>query len=118
MVNCLRNRPRCSYCSTSHSVDPRAERVRTRLREAAFALAHERPVDQLTVGDIVARAEVSRQVFYQHFRDRDDAVATAFTVAFAAATADIGGDAAPASCVCSTSPPTPVRCTATSCRAQ
>jgi AcrR family transcriptional regulator len=77
----------------AHSVDPRAERVRTRLREAAFALAHERPVDELTVGDIVARAQVSRQVFYQHFRDRDDAIATAFTVAFAAATADIDGDA-------------------------
>jgi AcrR family transcriptional regulator len=77
----------------THSIDPRAERVRARLREAAFALAHERPVDQLTVGDIVARAEVSRQVFYQHFRDRDDAVATAFTVAFAAGTADLGGDA-------------------------
>jgi AcrR family transcriptional regulator len=79
----------------THSVDPRAERVRTRLREAAFALAHERQVDQMTVGDIVARASVSRQVFYQHFADRDDAVATAFTVAFAAATADtaVGGDA-------------------------
>ncbi|HVQ53336.1 MAG TPA: TetR/AcrR family transcriptional regulator, partial [Mycobacterium sp.] len=43
----------------THSVDPRAERVRTRLREAAFALAHERQVDQLTVGDIVTRASVS-----------------------------------------------------------
>jgi AcrR family transcriptional regulator len=75
----------------AHSVDPRAERVRAKLRKAALALAHERPVDQLTVGDIVARAEVSRQAFYQHFRDRDDAVATAFSVAFAAATADIGG---------------------------
>jgi AcrR family transcriptional regulator len=74
----------------AHSVDPRAERVRARLRDAAFALAHERRVDEITVGDIVARAEVSRQVFYQHFRDRDDAVATAFTVAFAAATADMG----------------------------
>jgi len=71
----------------AHSVDPRAERVRARIREAAFELAHERPVDQLTVGDVVARAEVSRQAFYQHFRDRDDAVATAFSVAFAAATA-------------------------------
>jgi AcrR family transcriptional regulator len=77
----------------THSVDPRAERVRTRLREASLALAHERPVDQMTVGDIVSRAEVSRQVFYQHFRDRDDAVATAFALEFAAATADIGGDA-------------------------
>jgi AcrR family transcriptional regulator len=73
----------------AHSVDPRAERVRTRLREAAFALAHERRVDEITVGDIVARAEVSRQVFYQHFTDRDDAVATAFTAAFSAATADV-----------------------------
>jgi len=77
----------------THSVDPRAERVRTLLREAAFDLAHEGQVDRLTVGDIVARASVSRQVFYQHFTDRDDAVATAFTVAFAAATADIGSDA-------------------------
>jgi AcrR family transcriptional regulator len=76
----------------THSSDPRAERVRTRLRGAAFDLAHERPVDGLTVGDIVGRAGVSRQVFYQHFRDRDDAVASAFCVAFAAATADDNGD--------------------------
>lgn len=77
----------------THSADPRAERVRTLLRDAAFALAHERPVDQITVGDLVARAGVSRQVFYQHFSDRDDAVATAVAVAFAAASADIEGDA-------------------------
>src|SRR5262249_40933573 len=76
----------------ANSVDPRAERVRARLREAAFALAHEQPVDRLTVGDIVARARVSRQVFYQHFRDRDDAVAFAFSAAFASATADLAGE--------------------------
>jgi AcrR family transcriptional regulator len=77
----------------TNSADPRAERVRTLLRDAAFALAHERPVDEITVGDLVARAGVSRQVFYQHFSDRDDAVSTAFAVAFAAAAADIEGDA-------------------------
>lgn len=77
----------------THSADPRAERVRTLLRDAAFALAHERPVDEITVGDLVARAGVSRQVFYRHFTDRDDAVATAFAVAFSAAVADIQGDA-------------------------
>ena len=76
----------------THSVDPRAQRVRARLRDAALALAHEVPVDRLTVGDIVGRAGVSRQVFYQHFGDRDDAVAYAFTAAFASATADIAGD--------------------------
>ncbi len=70
------------------SADPRAERVRTRLRDAAFSLPHERPVDQITVGDLVARAEVSRQVFYRHFRDRDDAVAQAFTHVFAEALAE------------------------------
>jgi AcrR family transcriptional regulator len=76
----------------ANSVDPRAERVRARLRDAAFALAHEQPVDRLTVGEIVARAGVSRQVFYQHFRDRDDAVAFAFSAAFASATADLVGE--------------------------
>ncbi|KRE33208.1 TetR family transcriptional regulator [Mycobacterium sp. Soil538] len=69
------------------SADPRAERVRGRLRDAAFAMAHERPVDEITVGDLVARADVSRQVFYRHFRDRDDAVAYAFTRAFTDAVA-------------------------------
>ena len=77
----------------THSADPRAERVRTLLRDAAFALANERPVDEITVGDLVARAGVSRQVFYQHFSDRDDAVSTAFAVAFNATAADIDGDA-------------------------
>lgn len=77
----------------ANSADPRAARVRTLLREAAFDLAHEVEVDRLTVGDIVGRAGVSRQVFYQHFSDRDDAVASAFSVAFAAATADNDGDA-------------------------
>jgi AcrR family transcriptional regulator len=76
----------------TQSADPRAERVRAKLHDAAFALAHERPVDQLTVGDLVARAGVSRQVFYRHFTDRDDAVATAFAIAFAAATADLDGE--------------------------
>lgn len=73
------------------SADPRAERVRTQLRHAAFELAHERPVDQITVGDLVMRAQVSRQVFYRHFRDRDDAVAAAFVHEFAAATAGSAG---------------------------
>src|SRR5258705_12236924 len=101
----------------THSVDPRAERVRTRLREAAFALAHERQVDEMTVGDIVARASVSRQVFYQHFRDRDDAVATAFTVASPRRpprTAAMPGHASRAR----STPPSTGPCTATSCRAR
>lgn len=57
-------------------------------------MAHERPVDEITVADLVTRAQVSRQVFYRHFSDRDDAVATACAHAFAAAVADgAAGDA-------------------------
>ena len=59
-------------------------------------MAHERPVDEITVGDLVARAEVSRQVFYRHFRDRDDAVGVAFTHEFQAVASSAGvsgGDA-------------------------
>ena len=37
----------------THSVDPRAERVRALLRDAAFELAHERSVDEITVSDLV-----------------------------------------------------------------
>lgn len=76
----------------TNSVDPRAERVRAKLMQAAFELAHEGQVDRLTVADIVDRAAVSRQAFYQHFSDRDDAVAYAFAHAFASATAGIDGD--------------------------
>ncbi|WP_433042052.1 TetR/AcrR family transcriptional regulator [Dactylosporangium sp. CS-033363] len=64
------------------STDPRAERVRQLLREAAFALIEERRVEQISVSDIAQRAGVSRQAFYQHFRDRDDAVATAVAASF------------------------------------
>ncbi|BBY15971.1 TetR/AcrR family transcriptional regulator [Mycolicibacterium litorale] len=77
----------------THSADPRAERLRARLRDAALTLVTRRPVDELTVADLVAHAGVSRQAFYQHFGDRDDAIATAFTAAFAAATTDLDGDA-------------------------
>lgn len=76
----------------THSADPRAERVRTRLHEAALALAHERPVDELTVSDIVGRAGVSRQVFYQHFGDRDEAIAAAFATEFMRAIDGSHGD--------------------------
>ncbi|MGP3943839.1 MULTISPECIES: TetR/AcrR family transcriptional regulator [Streptomyces] len=78
------------------STDPRAARVRAQLKEAAFALVHERRVADISVADITGRADVSRQVFYQHFRDRDDAVAGAVGDALrtAVGTEGPGGDEA------------------------
>ena len=73
------------------SADPRAARVRDRLRRAAFELIEERRVETISVSDITQRAGVSRQVFYQHFRDRDDAVSAAVAASLQAAAGDGGG---------------------------
>ncbi|OLO25848.1 TetR family transcriptional regulator [Streptomyces sp. MNU77] len=67
----------------ARSTDPRAERVRNRLKAAALDLVHEKRVEDVSVTDVVARAGTSRPVFYQHFHSRDDAVAAAFAEAVA-----------------------------------
>ncbi|MEU5264202.1 TetR/AcrR family transcriptional regulator [Amycolatopsis sp. NPDC021455] len=74
------------------SPDPRAARVRDRLRRAAFELIEQRRVEKISVSDITQRAGVSRQVFYQHFRDRDDAVASAVAASLQAAAAETDGE--------------------------
>lgn len=61
----------------SGSKDPRAARVRAGLKEAALELAHEQRGDEISVRQITERAGVSRQVFYLHFHDRDEAITTA-----------------------------------------
>lgn len=69
----------------SQSADPRAVRVRIKIRSAAMELAEQRRVEDIGVADITARAGVSRQVFYQHFRDRDEAIAAAVSAELQAA---------------------------------
>lgn len=76
----------------TESADPRAARVRDRLRRAAFELIEERRVERISVSDITQRACVSRQVFYQHFRDRDDAVSSAVAASLQAAAAETTGE--------------------------
>jgi AcrR family transcriptional regulator len=41
---------------------------------AALELADQRRIEEISVTDLVRCAGVSRQTFYNHFRDRDDAV--------------------------------------------
>jgi AcrR family transcriptional regulator len=50
---------------------PRAERTRAALIAAGRRLFCERPVDAVTVDDIVQTAEVGKGSFYNHFTDRD-----------------------------------------------
>jgi AcrR family transcriptional regulator len=52
--------------------DERARRTRERLGGAFVALIHEKPIEEVTVQDVLDRASVGRSTFYLHFRDKND----------------------------------------------
>jgi AcrR family transcriptional regulator len=52
--------------------DPRVRRTRDRLGDALVELLVEKPFDDITVHDVLERAEVSRSTFYTHYRDKND----------------------------------------------
>lgn len=54
------------------TADRRIERTRNRLGNALIALIQEKPIDQVTVRDVLNRAGVGRSTFYVHYRDKDD----------------------------------------------
>jgi len=56
---------------TARRASPRAERTRTALMAAGRRLLSQRPIDAVTVDDIVQAAEVGKGSFYNHFADRD-----------------------------------------------
>ena len=52
--------------------DERAQRTRDRLGSAFVALIHEKPIESVTVQNVLDRASVGRSTFYLHFRDIND----------------------------------------------
>jgi AcrR family transcriptional regulator len=52
--------------------DRRTARTRRVLLDAFVALVGERRFEAIRVGDIVARADVGRSTFYDHFKSKDD----------------------------------------------
>ena len=52
--------------------DERARRTRDRLGSAFVALIHEKPIESVTVQNVLDRASVGRSTFYLHFRDKND----------------------------------------------
>ncbi|HXN48632.1 MAG TPA: TetR/AcrR family transcriptional regulator [Bryobacteraceae bacterium] len=52
--------------------DRRIERTRNRLGNALIALIQEKPIDEVTVREVLRRAGVGRSTFYVHYRDKDD----------------------------------------------
>ena len=53
-------------------VDPRVERTRHRLGNAFVELILDKPIEDITVQDVLDRASVGRSTFYLHFRDKND----------------------------------------------
>ena len=52
--------------------DRRILRTRKRLQEALLSLINEKGYDQITIQDILDRADVGRSTFYSHFLNKDD----------------------------------------------
>jgi AcrR family transcriptional regulator len=64
--------------------DRRVQRTRSALLQAFVSLMLEpRRYDQITVADIVGRANVGRSTFYEHFRNKDEILAESIRVPFA-----------------------------------
>jgi len=57
---------------TNVSEDRRVRRTRRLLHEALVALILDKGYDQVTVQDVLDRADIGRATFYAHFRDKDD----------------------------------------------
>jgi AcrR family transcriptional regulator len=52
--------------------DQRIQRTHKRLGMALVTLIQEKPIDDVTVQNVLDRASVGRSTFYLHFRDKDD----------------------------------------------
>ena len=58
-------------------LDVRFRRTRSRLQEAVLRLAGERPVEEISVADLVRAARVNRATFYNHAQNPSDVLAQA-----------------------------------------
>src|SRR5215208_5139040 len=59
--------------------DRRSERTRQLLNAALIELMLEQRYDEITVQDIIDRANIGRSTFYAHFLDKEDLLVSGFT---------------------------------------
>jgi AcrR family transcriptional regulator len=55
-----------------HILDLRVRRTRSRLGSALIALMQEKPIDEITVQQVLDRADVGRSTFYVHYSGTND----------------------------------------------
>ena len=59
-------------CMPTRRSDPRARRTCQRLGSALVELIREKPIEAITVQEVLDRARVGRSTFYLHYRDKND----------------------------------------------
>jgi AcrR family transcriptional regulator len=68
--------------ATNERIDPRIRRTRRLLQDALLALAEDRDFTEITIAEIAQQAEVNRNTFYLHYRDKEHLLASALDVLF------------------------------------
>ena len=58
--------------TTKKKVDRRTQRTKHQLGRALVELVEEKRFDDITVQEVIDRADVGRSTFYTHFRDKED----------------------------------------------
>lgn len=64
--------------SKNDSSDRRVQRTRERLGAALIGLLEDKPIDQVTIREVLDRAGVGRSTFYVHYRDKEDLLLSQF----------------------------------------
>jgi AcrR family transcriptional regulator len=52
--------------------DRRPQRTKRQLSKALIELVQEKRFDEITVQNVIDRADIGRSTFYTHFRDKED----------------------------------------------
>lgn len=60
------------HVTAAQKLDRRVRHTRDALGDALIVLMQEKPFDSITIQQVLARAEVSRSTFYNHFRGKED----------------------------------------------
>lgn len=69
-------RTTASLSSDTAQTDRRVRKTTASLREALHSLVIEKPYDEISVKELLDRANVGRSTFYTHFHDKDELLAS------------------------------------------
>ncbi len=71
--------------------DLRVARTRTAMHQTFLDLVAERPYDEITVAEVITRADVGRSTFYQHYSSKDEILRAVMAGGFSALADTVDG---------------------------